>query len=96
MSEGPSIRRTVTSRVLDEGEGEKLNLEISIQELDENFKPKGAATTFNSSAVRRSWKRRVRNEPQGEATFHFNMRRQLANSYSWRYELHATLSDPLN
>ena len=99
MGEGPSIRRIISTKPVEGSNvpGGRLELEVTITDCDEYFQADGPSRTYNSSAVRRSWKRRMfHGEPQdGEAIFHFNMRRQLSNQYGWRFELNSSLSDPL-
>jgi hypothetical protein len=97
MSEGPSIRRIVSTTPIDDPDESKLKLAISVQDCDEYFRPTGRPVNLTSKAARTSWRKRIlKNEPvDGEANYHFNMRHQLGISYTWRYELNATLSDPL-
>lgn len=92
MGDGPSIRKIIRTTA----EGETIT--ASIFECDENFTPKGPAATLVSTAKRKPWKKRLfdwSGPDTPEAIYHHNMRRHYQLNYSWRYELNATLSDPL-
>lgn len=97
MSEGPSIRRIVETKptTVKPHDGKELELTIRIWDCDEHFNTKGAPKELTSKSARKSWRRLVRNEPNGEAHYHFNMRKHLMMNYGWRFEIHPELSDPL-